>query len=135
MRDRLTHNWANLLLATVLPVMNLLQLGDDELAVHVVHLHLEGVDFHVIFLQFLCLGYFHLHNSPPHIWSWEPSVSVVGALWVNRLFMVGANWSTLSFARHNPRLTASRLVFSKYYFGIKKLKKLNRSGLAKHIAR
>jgi len=51
LRDRLTHNWANLLLATVLPVMNLLQLGDDELAVHVVHLHLQGVDFHVIFLD------------------------------------------------------------------------------------
>merc|ERR1719412_2470045 len=43
---------------SMLPVVNLLQLGDDELAVHVVHLHLQGVDFHVIFLDLV----FHVES-------------------------------------------------------------------------
>jgi len=52
LRDLLTHGWVKLFLAThQCEVGNLLQLGDDELAVHVIHLHLQGVDFHVIFLD------------------------------------------------------------------------------------
>jgi len=34
-----------------LECVNLLQLGDDELAVHIVHLHLKGMDLHIVFLD------------------------------------------------------------------------------------
>jgi hypothetical protein len=48
------HGGANnglLLAGHQLEVGNLLQLGDDELAMHVIDLHLKGVDLHIIFLK------------------------------------------------------------------------------------
>merc|ERR1719220_2234842 len=44
LRDHLTHGRVKLLLATH-------QLGDDELSMHVIHFHLQGMDLHFIFLD------------------------------------------------------------------------------------
>ncbi len=43
-----------LLAAHELEVVDLLELGDDELAVHVVHLQLQGVDLHLVLLHLGC---------------------------------------------------------------------------------
>jgi len=52
LRDLLTHGRVKLLLAThQLEVGNLLQLGNDELSMHVIHFHLQGMDLHFIFLD------------------------------------------------------------------------------------
>lgn len=50
------RDWARslgLLASHELEVVDLLELGDDELAVHVVHLQLEGVDLHLVLLHLM----------------------------------------------------------------------------------
>merc|ERR1711890_173310 len=51
MRDPWRNRHDLFLARRQLECVNLLELGDDELAVHIVPLHLKGVDLHIIFLD------------------------------------------------------------------------------------